>query len=166
MKVCHRTCDNRRPKCNCKFYSVWSNLLGRAPRTLAMEEQMDNYGLKDANIKSPQKKTDNVTKSNKCNQCDFVCVDPRSLSRHLKTHSWGKSNKCNQCDYASSRAGNSRTHFKMHSEEKSNKCNQWDYACSDPSAMRKHVKDTVEISHTNATNVTLRLLLQVVWGHI
>ena len=102
----------------------------------------------------------------KCNLCDFASSRANNLRAHLKTHTGEKSNKCNQCDYASSRAGNSRTHFKMHSEEKSNKCNQWDYACSDPSAMRKHVKDTVEISHTNATNVTLRLLLQVVWGHI
>ena len=102
----------------------------------------------------------------KCNLCDFASSRANNLRAHLKTHTGEKSNKCSQCDYASSRSGNSMTHFKMHSEEKSNKCNQWDYACSDPSAMRKHVKDTVEISHTNATNVTLRLLLQVVWGHI
>ena len=54
-------------------------------------------------------------KPNKCNQCDFACSDPSSLSQHLKMHSGEKSNKCNQCDYASSRADNLKTHFKTHS---------------------------------------------------
>ena len=46
----------------------------RAPHTLAMEEQMDNYdfGLKEANVKNPKKTIDNVTKSIKCNQCTVV----------------------------------------------------------------------------------------------
>ena len=93
-----------------------------------MEETLENYdfGLKDGKIL--KKKTDNVTKSNICNQCDYESSRADHLRTHLKMHSGEKSNKCNQCDYASSGAGNSRTHFKMHSEEKSNKCNQWDYA--------------------------------------
>ena len=50
----------------------------------------------------------NGEKSNKCNQCDFACTDPRS---HMKRHSREKSNKCNQCDFAPSL----RTRLKTHS---------------------------------------------------
>ena len=91
---------------NYEFDSVLSNHLGRAQHTVAMEEQMDycDFVSKDANVKILRKTTDNVIKSN----------------------------KCNQCDYASSRAGDLRKHLKMHSGE----------------------------SQTNATNVTLPLLVQ------
>ena len=41
-------------------------------------------------------------KSNKCNQCDFLCSHAGNLKRNMKTHSGEKSDKCNQCDYASS----------------------------------------------------------------
>ena len=125
--------------------------MGKPLQTLAMEQTLENYGfrLKDADVKILEQKTDNVIKSNKCNQCeyassradhlrkhlkrhsgeksnrcnqcDFACVDPSSLKSHLKTHSGLKSNKCNQCDYVASRASNLRTHFKTHSGEKSNK---------------------------------------------
>ena len=83
---------------------------------------MDNYafGLKDANVKILNKTTDNVTKSNNCNQCNFASSRSGNLRRHLKTHSGEKLNKCNQCDFASSLAGTLRQHFKTHSGEKSN----------------------------------------------
>ena len=81
---------------------------------------MDNYDfdLKEANVKNLKKTTENVTKSIKCNQCEFVSRQADDLRRHLKTHSGEKSNKCNQCDYASSQAGNLRTHLKTHSGKK------------------------------------------------
>ena len=82
-----------------------------------MEEQMDNFdfGLKEANVKNPKKTIDNVTKSIKCNQCEFASSLEGDLRRHLKTHSGEKSNKCSLCDYVSSQAGNLRTHLKTHS---------------------------------------------------
>ena len=93
--------------------------MGTAKHTLVMEDHMANYGfgLKDANV-ILKKTTENVTKSNKCTQCDFASSEVGSLRTHVKTHTGERSNKCNQCDYASSKASNSRTHLKMHSEEK------------------------------------------------
>ena len=87
-------------------------------------------------------KTYSGGKSNKCNQCDFACSDPRSLSQHFMIHSAEKSNKCNQYDnastveknrtnasivtmqYESSVAVHLRRHLNTYSGEKSNKCNQ------------------------------------------
>ena len=70
--------------------------------TLAMvlEEQMDyfDYGVKDASTKNLKKTTENVTKSNKCNQCDFASPKAGDLRRHFKIHAGEKSKKCNQCD--------------------------------------------------------------------
>ena len=88
-------------------------------------EQMENYDLvlKGANEKIPKKTTDNVIKSNKCNQCDYASSQAGNLRQHLKTHSGEKSNKCNQCDYASSEAGHLKRHLKTHSGG-SKKCNQ------------------------------------------
>ena len=70
-----------------------------------MEQNLENYyfGLKDANVKILKKNTDNVIKSQKCNQCDYASSCARNLRTHLKTHlktlSGEKSKKCNQCDY-------------------------------------------------------------------
>ena len=58
----------------------------------AMEEEMD-IGLIDANVKKLKKRTGNVTKSNKCNQCDYASSREGHLRRHLKMHSGEKSNK-------------------------------------------------------------------------
>ena len=77
---------------------------------LAME-QMENYDfvLNGANLEIPKKTPNNVTKSNKCNQCDYASSRASHLRTHLKMHSGEKSNKCNQCDYASSYASALRT---------------------------------------------------------
>ena len=58
-------------------------------------EQMENYDLvlKGANVKILKKKTDNVIKSNKCNQCNYASFRAGDLRQHLKTHSGEKSNK-------------------------------------------------------------------------
>ena len=72
-----------------------------------------------------------------------------------------RSNKCSQCDFASSYASNLRDHLKGHSGEKSNKCNQCDYASSHSSHLRTHFKTHSRESQTNATNVTLHALIQV-----
>ena len=83
-------------------------------------KQMENYDfvLKGANGKIPKKTTDNVNKSNKCNQCDYASSHAGNLRTHLKTHSGEKANKCNQCDYASSQTGDLRKYLKTHSGEK------------------------------------------------
>ena len=80
-------------------------------------EQTESYdfGLKGENLKVLKKTTDNVIKSNKCNQCDYASSHTGHLRRHLKTHSGEKSNKCNLCDSASSQAGHLRTPLKTHS---------------------------------------------------
>ena len=39
---------------------------------MTMEQSIENdFGLKDANEKILKKNTDDVIKSNKCNQCDY-----------------------------------------------------------------------------------------------
>ena len=95
----------------------------RAPHTLAMEEQMDNYAfnLKNANVKILNKK---------CNKFDFTNLKESDLRRHLKRHSEEKPNKCNQCDFASSEADHLKRHSISHSGEKSDKCYQCDFAPS------------------------------------
>ena len=57
-----------------------------------MEQTCQNYdfGLKDDEIL--KKKTDNVIKSNKCNQCDYASSGTGGLKRHLKMHSGEKTN--------------------------------------------------------------------------
>ena len=93
---------------------------GQSTTTVSMEQTLKNYefGLKDANGKILQKKTDNVIKSHKCNQCEYASTHAGNLRQHLKTHSGEKLNKCNQCDFATSQAGHLRQHLKTHSEEK------------------------------------------------
>ena len=90
--------------------------MGKAQPTVAMEDYY--FNLKDANVKIKKKTTDNVTKSNKCNQCDYASSNTGHLRSHLKTHSGEKSNKCNQCDFTSSYASNMRRHLKTHIVEK------------------------------------------------
>ena len=65
----------------------------------------------------PVKKKEGV---GKCNICDFVCANVRSLWQHLKTHTGEKPYKCMQCNYASIQAGHLRSHLKKHTGEKSN----------------------------------------------
>ena len=137
--------------------------LGTAQHTLAME-QMDNYyfGLKDANVKNLKKLNDNVPKSIKCNQCDFVSSQAGNLRTHWKTHIGEKQYKCNQCDYTSSYTSTLRRHLKMHNGEKSNKCTQCDFVSSYSSALMIHLKTHSGESQINATNVTLHLLRQAI----
>ena len=86
---------------------------------LAMEQnlEIDDFGLKDANMEILKKNTDKVIKLHKCRQCNYASSQKANFRTHLKMHSGEKSNKCNQCDYASSRAGNLRTHLKSHGTE-------------------------------------------------
>ena len=72
---------------------------------------MENYDFasKCEKVETPQNTTDNVIKSNKCNQYDSLYAN--QLRTRMKAHSREKSNKCNQCDYASSQTNNLRQHF-------------------------------------------------------
>ena len=63
-----------------------------------------------------------------------------------------KVKKCNQCDFASSDSRYLRKHLKSHSGEKSNRCNECDL-----SSIR---------ANKNAINVTLPILIQVIWVNI
>ena len=110
----------KRPKVNGEFESVLSNHLGKAQYTMAID-QMENYDfvLEGGSVKIP-KKTDNVIKSNKCNQCNYASSRAGNLRKHLKTHSGEKSNKCNQCGFTSAEEGALRKRLKTHSE---NECN-------------------------------------------
>ena len=69
-----------------------------------MVKNLENDGLSkcESDIKTPFGTTKNRNKSHKCNHCDYACVQPGSLKRHLTAHSGDKPNKCNQCDFASS----------------------------------------------------------------
>ena len=106
----------KKPKVNDKFDSVWSNYLASAQNT------MENYDFasKCEKVETPQNTTDNIIKSNKCNQYGYDSLYANQLRTHMKAHGREKSNKCNQCDFASSRAGILRRHLKTHDGEKSN----------------------------------------------
>ena len=76
-----------------------------------------DFGLKDANVKN--KKSNEIIKTKKCNQCDYESSHTGHMRTHLKMHSGEKSNKCNQCDYSSSETDNLKIHLEMHKEFKS-----------------------------------------------
>ena len=54
---------------------------------MAMEQNLENYdfGLKGANVKILKKNSDNVNKSKKCNQCDYVFPLADNLRRQKVT---------------------------------------------------------------------------------
>ena len=137
-----KICDYWRPKVNDEFNSVWNKKWGKTQHTVAMEHNLEDYdfGLKDANVKSLKKNTDNVIKPNRCNQCGYASIQAGNLRRHLKTHSGDRSNKCNQFDFVSIQAGDLGNHLKTHSGEKSNKCNQCDFASIQAGDLRRHLK--------------------------
>ena len=82
-----------------------------------MEETVENH---NSNVGIPMKKTNNVKKMYKCNQCKYTSFYAGNLKTHLKKHSGEKTNKCNQCDFASYLASNLRNHLRTHSGEKPN----------------------------------------------
>ena len=108
---------------------------------VAMEQTIGNDNLIVTAVTGVEhlvSEKNNVTKPNKCNQCDYASSWTGNLRAHLKVHSGEKSNKCNQCDYASSQAGDLRRHLKTHSREKLKKCN----LCNN--ALSKATNDTFE----------------------
>ena len=82
-----------------------------------MESTPKNKMIED--VETLKMNTNEATKSNKCNQCNYASSYAHHLKTHLKMHSGDKSNKCNQCDYTSSQTGHLRTHLIAHSGEKS-----------------------------------------------
>ena len=80
-----------------------------------MEKTLENENMSLKN--SLVKNTNNATKSNKCNQCDYASSRAGHLREHLKRHSGEKFNKCKQCDFASSYARALRDHLKTYCGE-------------------------------------------------
>ena len=144
-------------------YSIWSNYLGKAQHSMAMEQ---NLGLLDEIVKIPKKKTDSAIKSHKCNQCNYASSQSSNLKTHFKRHSGEKLHKCKQCNYASSYAGTLRTHMTTHSGERPNKCNQCEYASSQLGHLRTHLKTHSGEKSNKCNYVTLPLLRENIWGHI
>ena len=153
----------KRPKVNDEFDSVWSNHLGKAQLMVAIE-QMENYDfvLNGVNVEIPKKTPNNVTKSNKCNQCDYASSRASHLRTHLKTHSGEKSNKCNQCEYTSSQTSHLRTHLKMHSGESQTNANNATLPLLKQAIWGNILNPTVEKSHSNATNASRHFLKQAI----
>ena len=91
-----------------------------------------------------------------------------SLRKHLKTHTGEKPNKWNQCVYAICilRARQFEEIFVNAKWEKSNKCNQCDFVPSWADVLRTNFKIHSEKSQTNATNMTMPHLMQVISGNI
>ena len=113
---------------------------------VAMEQTIGNDNLIVTAVTGVEhlvSEKNNVTKPNKCNQCDYASSWTGNLRAHLKVHSGEKSNKCNQCDYASSQARSLGVHLNAHIGEKSSKCNQCDYAFSYASNLRTHLKKNI-----------------------
>ena len=104
---------------------------------MEMEETLENHDLPKLNWEIPIEMAKNVTKVNKCSQCNYESTNKGHLRAHIKAHS-GK--KCNQCDYATAHASALRAHLKTRSGEKLNQCNQCDFASSDASSLRRHLK--------------------------
>ena len=75
--------------------------------------------------------------------------------------SWKKRTSATICDFPSIQAGDFRKHLKTPLGEKAYKCNQCDFASVRADNLRRHLK-----KHTNATNATLHLYRQAIWGHI
>ena len=104
--------------------------------------------------------------ANKCDQCNFASIHAGNMKKHLKRHSGEKPNKCTQCDYAFSQASNLRRHLKTHSGEKLNI-----YATNVTLPLLVQAiwgaiwKYTAEKSQTNVTNVTMQVLWQAIWGN-
>ena len=88
-----------------------------------------------------------------------ICTG-RQFEDTFENSLWRKTYKCNQCDFASVQADNLRTHLKSHLR-KAYKCNKCDFASVRADNLRRHLK-----KHTNATNATLHLYRQAIWGHI
>ena len=53
-----------------------------------MKQKLENhdFSLRDGNAGIMKNSTDNVNKSNQCNQCDYASSHASDLRRHLKTH--------------------------------------------------------------------------------
>ena len=68
METFKQVCDLR-PKVNHRFDSVLSSHLGKAQRTVTMEQDLENYdfGLEDANGKILKTTTDNFKSKNATN---------------------------------------------------------------------------------------------------
>ena len=115
---------------------------------------------------NPEKNTDNVIKSHKCNQCNYTSAQACHLRHHLKTHSGEKPNKCNQCDYASSQKSTLRRHLLTHSGKNQTNATNATIHLLMQAFWGDTWKRTVEKRQTNAINATMPLLKQAIWGDI
>ena len=169
VKVYHQkvnNCDYCPQIDNYKFDSVWSNHLGKAQTTMAIK-QMENcdFVLKSADV--PKKTTDNVLKSNKCNQCDYMPLLVQAIWGHI----WKDTVEKSQTN-----ATNVTLHLLMQAiwgniwkctveKSQTNATNQ----ILHPHRLaiwRDIWKRTLEKNQTNATNAILHPHRQAIWGDI
>ena len=77
------------PKANAMMMLTQFDAIICAKHNTQSTKQMENYDfvLKGANVKIPKKTTDNIIKSNKCNQCGYASSRAGDLRQHLKIHS-------------------------------------------------------------------------------
>ena len=70
------------------FYTQFKTQVGKGQHTVIMEQDLKQHDsdLKDANGRILTKRIKNVSKSNKCNQCDYAALNKIHLRRHLKAH--------------------------------------------------------------------------------
>ena len=57
-------------------------------------------------------------KSQKCEFCDFTCIQKGNLVRHLHIHSRKKSYKCKKCHFSTNQKAGFEAHMYTHTEEK------------------------------------------------
>ena len=98
----------------------------------------------------------------------WLCIcSRRQFEDTFENAQWKKSNKCNQCQYACSLAGYLRTHIWKNTVVKSrtNATNLIMHPLTQV-LWRRIWKCTVEKSRTNVISVILHPFRQAIWGHI
>lgn len=83
----------------------------------------------------------NWAKPKKCDICQRVCSDSKSLKKHVQAvHSQLKPYICQICDYKSARKANLKQHMRQHTGEKPFTCDECDYKTGDLNSLRRHKK--------------------------
>ena len=79
----------------------------------------------------------NWAKPKKCDLCDNIYSDSKSLKKHVQAvHSQLKPYICQICGHKSSRKDNLKLHMRQHTGEKPFQCNMCDYKTGDSNSLR------------------------------